>query len=104
MKPLRDMTRLEIAAFIGAEFLNRKIDEIRVPTGILKIISPTDCVKDRLAWFYHDNDTECLEQAVFVAEATDIDLAEIKRWSEAEGKSHKFAEIRERLVKKSKRT
>jgi hypothetical protein len=178
MKQIRDMTRLELAAFIGAAFRNRKIDivlsggscvsiysqekyvsmdldfvnagfakraairtameslgfheenryfrhpdsnllvefppgplgvgdeqvkqidEIEVSTGILRIISSTDCVKDRLAWFYHDNDTECLEQAVLVAEANDIDISEIERWSEVEGKSGKFGQIRERLAKK----
>lgn len=74
--------------------------EIEVSTGILRIISPTDCVKDRLAWFYHDNDTECLEQAVLVAGANDIDIGEIERWSKVEGKSDKFGQIRERLAKK----
>ena len=42
----------------------RQIDEISTDTGVVRIISPTDCVKDRLAWYYHNNDTECLEQAV----------------------------------------
>ena len=78
----------------------KQIDEIEVLTGILRIISPTDCVKDRLTWFYHDNDTECLEQAVLVAEVNDIDLAEIERWSEVEGRSDKFGQIRERLAEK----
>jgi hypothetical protein len=75
----------------------KHIDEIETSTGILQIISPTDCVKDRLAWFYHDHDTECLEQAVLVAQAKAVDLVEIKRWSEVEGKSDKFTEIRARL-------
>jgi len=78
----------------------KQIDEIETSTGTVQIISPTDCVKDRLAWFYHDNDTECLEQAVLVAEANDIDIAEIQRWSEVEGKSDKFEQIRESLAKK----
>ena len=33
--------------------------------------------------------------------ANDIDIAEIERWSEVEGKSDKFGQIRERLAKKS---
>lgn len=83
---------------VGAEQV-KQIDEIEVSTGILQIISPTDCVKDRLAWFYHDNDTECLEQAVLVAEAKDVDLAELERWSGVEGKSESFRQIRERLAR-----
>ena len=66
-------------------------------TGTVRIISPTDCVKDRLAWFYHSNDTECLEQAVLVARANEIDLAEVKRWSVAEGMAARYAQIKERL-------
>ncbi|MFT5241597.1 MAG: hypothetical protein ACI9X0_002581 [Kiritimatiellia bacterium] len=76
-----------------------QINEIETPTGILRIISPTDCVKDRLAWFYHDNDTECLEQAVLVADANDIDITEIERWSKAEGKIEKFREFTKRLAR-----
>jgi len=79
----------------------KQVDEIEVPTGIVRIISPTDCVKDRLAWFYHDNDTECLEQAVLVAQAQDIDLVEIERWSQVEGRIDKFREIRQRLAEKN---
>lgn len=76
----------------------KQINEIETPTGILRLISPTDCVKDRLAWFYHDNDTECLEQAVLVADANDIDITEIERWSKVEGKIEKLREFTERLA------
>lgn len=75
----------------------KQIDEITTTTGTVRIISPTDCVKDRLTWYYHDNDTECLEQAVLVAAANDVDLVEIKRWSEVEGKGEAYARIEARL-------
>ena len=175
MKPLSDMTRLELAAFIGAEFKRRninvvlsggscvsiysqekyvsmdldfvnaaftkksqivsamnalgfteknryfvhpdtayliefppgplgigeepvrQIDEIITSTGVVRIISPTDCVKDRLSWYYHGNDKECLEQAVLVAQANDIDMQEVKRWSVAEGMGALFGKIKARL-------
>lgn len=38
-----------------------------------------------------------LELAALVAQAKTVDLVEIRRWSEAEGKSDKFTEIRARL-------
>lgn len=75
----------------------KQIDEISTDTGVIRIISVTDCVKDRLAWYYHDNDNECLEQAVLVAEANDIDIGEIERWSVVEGKLKAFDDIRHRL-------
>ncbi|MFC1586244.1 hypothetical protein ACFL5V_11920, partial [Fibrobacterota bacterium] len=59
----------------------KEIHEHKVSTGVLKIISPTDCVKDRLTWFYHSNDMQCLEQAGMVALENQVDLKELKRWS-----------------------
>jgi len=41
---------------------------------------------DRLAAFYHRRDRQALDQAVAVAAGHEIDLAEIQRWSTAEGK------------------
>ena len=35
--------------------------------GSFRLLSPTDCVKDRLANFYHFEDGQCLEQAPMVA-------------------------------------
>ena len=52
-------------------------------------------MKDRLSWYYHDNDKECLEQAKLVASANVIDLEEVERWSAKEGKRHVFDEIKD---------
>ena len=76
----------------------KQIDEIKFSTGMLRIISPTDCVKDRLAAYYHWDDLQCLEQAVLVAQANKIDLAEIERWSAGEGKLDEFRRIRDQLI------
>jgi len=69
------------------------ITEMETETGLLRIISPTDCVKDRLAWFYHSGDRQCLSQAVMVSKAREINLEEIKIWSEGEGKLEEFRKI-----------
>jgi hypothetical protein len=76
----------------------KHIDEIRLDTGVLRLISATDCVKDRLAAYYHWNDAQSLEQAVLVAQAKEIDLDEVERWSEVEGKLDEFKRIRRRLA------
>lgn len=81
----------------------KQIDEITTDTGVVRIISPTDCVKDRLAWYYHDNDMECLEQAILVASKHDVDLYEIQRWSEVEGKREAFDAIKHRLKRGTRR-
>jgi hypothetical protein len=76
----------------------KQIDEIATATGIVRIISPTDCVKDRLTWYYHGNDTQCLQQAILVATANAVNLAEIERWSRAEGMLAPFRRIKQMLT------
>jgi hypothetical protein len=72
----------------------KQIEEFVLSTGTLRVISPTDCVKDRLCAFYYWNDQQGLAQAVLVAESQTVNLKEIKRWSKAEGreKEHKSFE------------
>ena len=74
---------------VGAEPI-REIIEIKYTTGVLMLISPTECVKDRLSAYYHWNDQQSLEQAVLVAVNQDIDLDEVRRWSGGEGKLAEF--------------
>lgn len=79
---------------------NEPPQEIRVlkfSTGELSALSPTDCVKDRLAAFFHWNDLECFEQSLTVAKDSDADLTEIERWATAEGQGDKFAQFKERF-------
>jgi hypothetical protein len=75
----------------------KDVHEIKYATGVLRLISPTDCVKDRLSWYYHMGDRQSLEQAVMVARRQGIDLGEIRRWSEHEARLREFEEIESRL-------
>ncbi|MBW6516773.1 MAG: hypothetical protein K0B81_09210 [Candidatus Cloacimonetes bacterium] len=63
---------------------------IKTLTGTLRIISPTECVKDRLAAYFFWNDLQCLDQAILVAKHNKIDLKEVKRWSDKQGEVEKF--------------
>jgi hypothetical protein len=83
---------------VGEESV-KQIHEIKYSTGILRVISPTDCVKDRLAAFYHWGDMQSLTQAIMVAQRNDIDMGEIDRWSAVEGKQDKFMMIKAKLMK-----
>jgi hypothetical protein len=67
----------------------------------LHIISPTDCVRDRLAWFFYGRDHSALRQAVAVASAHPIDLDRIARWAEEEGQSALFLQFVRRLNSES---
>jgi hypothetical protein len=84
---------------IGEESV-KKIVEKKLSTGILKIISPTDCVKDRLAAYYHWGDKQSLLQASLVAQRNKINVNEIRRWSLAEGKLQEFEKIKDKLKNK----
>ncbi|MBA3075202.1 MAG: hypothetical protein FP831_16485 [Anaerolineae bacterium] len=66
------------------------VEKFELETGILQIISATDCIKDRLAAFYHWGDEQCLYQARLVKKVTTVDLKEIERWSKNEGKEKEF--------------
>lgn len=78
---------------VGSEPV-QKVLEMEFSTGRLALLSPTDCVKDRLAAFYHWKDRQCLEQALLVAGTRKIDLKEVERWSAVQGKSAEFRAIR----------
>jgi hypothetical protein len=73
----------------------KEVVTLSFPTGELSIISPTDCVKDRLAAYYHWGDRQSLAQAILVAKDINVDLNELERWSIAEGKLSIFQEIKE---------
>lgn len=77
-----------------------KVVERKLDTGTLRILSSTDCVKDRLAGYYYHKDNQCLEQARLVVQHNaDVDLSEVARWSEAEGEALAFAAIRDKLLR-----
>ena len=65
--------------------------------GNLRLLSATDCVKDRLAAFFHWHDLQSLEQALLVATAQAVDLNELRRWSKKEKNEQKFKEFLRRL-------
>ncbi|MCK5793539.1 MAG: hypothetical protein KAH12_02455, partial [Anaerolineales bacterium] len=75
----------------------KEIVELEFPTGRLRLLSPTDCVKDRLVAYYYWQDRQCLEQAILVAADNQIDLAELERWSRHEGMRENFRQIKGKL-------
>lgn len=66
-------------------------------SGSVRILTPADCVKDRLAAFYYWNDHQCLIQAQMVCKNQNVDIGEIEDWSKKEGKTALFLEIKSRL-------
>jgi hypothetical protein len=66
-------------------------ETVRRGDYLLHVLSPTDCVRDRLAWYIMPQpDLTSLTQAVAVARDLDIDLDAIRAWCERERESDKF--------------
>jgi hypothetical protein len=75
----------------------KEISEFELATGTLRVVSATDCVKDRLCAFYFWNDQQGLAQAILVAESQKVNLKEVKRWSIVEGKEHEYEIFKSKL-------
>ncbi len=65
-------------------------------------LSPTDSCRDRLEAFFHWSDRQSLAVAVEIALRNEVDLARIRRWSEAEGHAARCQEF-EREVDRRRR-
>jgi hypothetical protein len=77
----------------------KNVSELDFDTGTLQIISPTDCIKDRLAHYYHWGDRQCLKQAILVASKHNINYKELQEWSKSEGKLDEFKKVKNDLEK-----
>lgn len=66
---------------VGDEHIPSKaVNSITTNQGTLRLLTPTDCVKDRLANYYYFRDKQSLEQAILVAKAQPINFAALKTW------------------------
>jgi hypothetical protein len=55
-----------------------KSNEVQLSTGTLKLLWPTDCVKERLAGFFYWNDTQSFEQAILVSQKQKVNISDVK--------------------------
>ena len=75
---------------------------LRTKAGMLRLLTATDCIKDRLAAWFHWNDHQCLEQAVNIARSHNPTMSEIARWAQVEGHSEKYRAFAKMLGSKRK--
>lgn len=68
----------------------KQIHELNTDLGVLALLTPQDCVRDRLSAFYYWHDRQALQQAVWVAQLHQLDLAYLQEWSQAEAMLDKF--------------
>lgn len=84
---------------IGEENITT-FENYKTTEGILKMLTPTDCVKDRLAGYFYFKDPQCLDQAIWVSEAHPINLESVKKWAKKEGMTPKLNDYLKRLKSK----
>jgi len=84
---------------IGSEPVGRPA-EMRAGRMMARVLSPTDCVKDRLAAFYFWKDRPSLEQALGVAARGPVDFEDIERWSNKEGMAEKYLIFKKTLAER----
>ena len=66
----------------------------------LKLLSPTQSVMDRLAAYFHWNDLQCLDQAIWIAEKQPVQINTVREWAKKEGEENKFNIFMENLKNK----
>lgn len=85
---------------VGEEHL-QNFDIHETPLGQIQLLKPIDCIKDRLASYYHWDDEESLEQAIQVYSETHVDLEELKQWSKKEGQMKKYKTFTSKIKKRA---
>lgn len=75
-----------------------EFNSLKTKHGIILLLTPTDCVKDRLAAYFFWDDRQALEQAVLVTRSNKVNLAKIRKWAEREGETEKFKIFQKKLV------
>lgn len=85
---------------VGGEYV-RETHVVEREGVRLRILTRTDCIRDRLAHFYHWNDYTALNAAVAVASASldEVNMEAIEQWTtrESEAFAGKFQEFKRRL-------
>jgi hypothetical protein len=83
---------------VGDEHIQDKnIDNVETSVGILRLLRPTDCIKDRLAGYYYWGDEQNLLQAIEVAHQHPVDWASLEKWHKREGHLEEFEKFLQRV-------
>ena len=84
---------------VGHEKIGKeRVAELETSMGTVKLLNPTDCVKDRLLWYYLEKDWQCWEQALDIARQHKVVWRELKAWHEGEGFADRFTEFKDSVT------
>lgn len=86
---------------IGDQVPVKPEGQLKVNNTTIVMLSPTQCVMDRLSAWFHWNDRRSLIHALWVCEKHPINLDKIKRWATKEGELTKLEQFIEEYKKLS---
>jgi len=78
-----------------------KFNNIITSFGSVCLLTPEDCIKDRLAAFFFWNDQQSLDQAVLVVKRNKINFSEIKKWAKVQDELKKYNIFLKKCTEKS---
>jgi hypothetical protein len=78
---------------IGNQIPVKPEGTLKVKDTLIKMYSPSQCVMDRLAAWFHWNDRRSLIHAIWVCEKHPINLSKIRKWAAKEGEPEKFEQF-----------
>jgi hypothetical protein len=85
------------------QITSSQVAELLTTVGTIKLLSPTDCIKDRLLNYYAYQDQQCLEQAKDVACLHPVNWSSLKKWHAGEGYADRFHAFRRQVVSSQKK-
>lgn len=78
---------------IGHQVPTKPEKRLKVKNTIITMFSPTQCVMDRLAAWFHWNDRRSLIHALWVCEKQPVNFDKVKRWARKEGEAEKLEQF-----------
>lgn len=78
---------------IGSE----RVATMDTAMGTIRLLNPTDTIKDRLLWWYLDSDRQCWEQALDIARNHKVVWSDLKKWHKGEGYANRYREFTKAL-------
>ncbi len=74
---------------VGREPIHQ-YNQVKHQKGTIQLLRVEDCIKDRLAGYFHWDDQESLIQAIDVCLEVEANLSEVKKWAQEEGFINKY--------------
>ena len=74
-----------------------KFNYLKTRFGTICLLTPTDCIKDRLMAYFFWKDLQSLDQAIMVAKKNKIHYSDLKKWAEKQGEIEKYEVFKKKL-------